>query len=682
LRQFSRARYRDTVFPESRWPDHYLTRLKGQSAPANVVALGVSAWARTRGKTQTRQTRGLLCGHVCAWRADVNRTEESEFTQAGEFWAALRAHHRAKTVTYVVAYDLARALELVGLRRRIEDGELSFYSLEDEAKLRRGEIPEQADGWRGFAVLGDPPSILHVREDWRTFTLLDVRNYWDAPLAEYARWVGCDKAIEADGSQDLWTGRREARQRARLALAGFVGAVRWWREADLGRWGWTVGACALNSFRADVPRKHVLIDCHEQATRLARSAIVGGEQRALYVGQAGAVAPPVPGSLWSPSESPPGFVRSTVHVLDVVGCYAGVMQNQLLPVKVIGHWTRLSVDQLRRWSRAHLWAAEVAVTTRERTYPVLVKDVRYYATGKYVTTLCGPELARALEHGDVTRVERAACWRGSRVFQAWTLKVWALYQKAKADGDQLIAKLCKSLLVSLPGKFAQKESAWTLTGEVHPEAGWFTFPRLKSDGRTVEELRVLGRAIERAGGRLESDHSLPAVNAFVCAYARDQLRRLREACPPASVLYQHTDSLHVTDAGLQALTAAGEVGAGELGRLELRGSAATAEYRGLSDYTLDGVHSIAGADYSAAHFERGRAKIWREESWDSFVSRSAREEYGARLVEVQLGRLHPRAVVGQYGWTTPVRVVAGALAPPYPPEEASSRKRRNRREDD
>lgn len=88
--------------------------------------------------------------------------------------------------------------------------------------------------------------------------------------------------------------------------------------------------------------------------------------------------------------------------------------------------------------------------------------------------------------------------------------------------------------------------------------------------------------------------TLSAIYGHITSYGRDYMRRMRECCPPRSVILQDTDGLWVTMEGLKAIGQAGYTWGIAPGELHDKGTIHEALVYGPKHYWRDGVWTLSG----------------------------------------------------------------------------------------
>lgn len=544
----------------------------------------------------------LSFGWACRFRLTAGRVTRREwfrFDEGHELWEWVRDGLDPRRRTWVwahwMSYDATAALlweELESKRFR--------------AHYRRREAPgngvaRRGDDESGLFCLEDPPTIIDLETaDARRVTLVDLMNWLPVSLAEIGKWVGLDKTplpselASTEDWDEYCTNDVEIACRAVCRLANLVVG------SDLGNMRYTASGQSMALYRHIKKQEQIEWGHPDDAKTLERAAYYSGRSRCYFMGRLGEVA----GLHSRPAQAEMAFddgdETPAVYRLDVNACYPWCMADHDYPVKHM--WTE-SDTPLETLS-AYLACYEVVALVRLRRatvpYPRRVDGRTVWATGSFVTTLCGPELRDAVARGFVVQVLQCGVYRRGRPFGEFVARVLSLRATARADGDGIAENVYKLIANALHGKFAQKAGGWVLTRDVVASQPWGVWPDADMDTGKVTMYRSIGWNAEVQVERTEKDDNFPLIAAYCCAYARALMWSYRATAGERHTLYEDADSIHVDAAGFAALDAAGCIHPTRPGALKVVQSAALAEYRGPRYYRLDDQWVCAGISPRAA----------------------------------------------------------------------------------
>lgn len=167
-------------------------------------------------------------------------------------------------------------------------------------------------------------------------------------------------------------------------------------------------------------------------------------------------------------------------------------------------------------------------------------------------------------------------------------------------------------------------------------------------------LHLVGREAPKRD--VETQHSFPAISAFITAAAREMMRRIRAIAGLDDSYYTCCDSIHVSDAALARLEAADMIHPHQPGKLKLVKTAKSAIYLGVNCLVIDGELHASGLPGIHAVGKDGMIEATMYERIDSMLSREL-----DGTVRYQVGEWKPRYNPwGQYNqigqWNRPPKL--------------------------
>jgi len=414
-------------------------------------------------------------------------------------------------------------------------------------------------------ILDDPPTVVEFwdRED-NAYKLVDTLNYWRSSLATLGKGIGLTKLEmpPADAPLDDWLAY--CMRDVEIIERGVVGLIQWVKTEDLGMFRLTSPSQAMAAFRHRFMPHQIITHQTQPARRLERGVYFGGQVENFYCGN----------------------LTGIIHQLDVTSLYPSVMTHNYYPYTLKafhphdpGKPHTLSPGCLNL-------AAHVRIDTLERTYPYRTKSGVFHVTGNYDTFLCGPELDYAVRHNHVTHCFEWAEYGIADLFSDFVSFFWAKRKQYKAENNPLGDILCKLLMNSLYGKFAQNGKDWEIIAPNPCSCRWGQESAINGITGEVTHYRSLGDVAQIRVACEEPDNSFPGIAAWVTAYGREKMLDLRYIAGQTHCYYQAVDALYVDDIGLTRLREAEKIGQKELGKLELIESFNSAEFRGMNNYTV------------------------------------------------------------------------------------------------
>lgn len=454
--------------------------------------------------------------------------------------------------------------------------------------------------WDFQTVCLEPtPFILEGHWKGNPVKIYDTFNYMKSSLADIGKSVGLEKMPmpARDAPDDDWAvycaNDVEVTARALVALIDY-------HTTKIGPWATTGAGLAFNAFRSSfmIPKS---VHCHTQADilEMERRAYYGGMVQCSWLG-------PMP--------------EGEFYELDVASMYPSVMKgpmpSRLIPVK-----EEPDVYLLSSLLESYEACADVVVKTRYHRYPVRKGNKIVFPVGEYQTSLCGAELRRALESGEIVKVLKLSAYETLPIFNRYVDFFWAEKQAYEDAGDESRRTIAKLYLNSLYGKFGQKSEDWR---EWCPETFRYIEEQYGLEPLSLkmwhDEPPDLFRPVEphdfyvndlwldvrRVVGKYEINvrkeewfNSSPIIAACVTSAARVKLQRMVELTGVGSHYYSDTDSLFVSRDGYDRLIQAGVVRKAELGYLGLKKVWKDLTIYGPKDIKMEGKTRRKGVRPSA-----------------------------------------------------------------------------------
>jgi DNA polymerase type B, organellar and viral len=533
---------------------HFLQGNKSVALPANAVWVDTETRPRKIGKSRVEHV--LRFGWGCYQRRWTGRRwtspEWRRFSNPRDFWRWVLEKTRPKTRTYVFAHN---------------------WSFDGPVLDSFGIL--QGDGWvLGQAVIESPPVILSWRKGDRVIEMLDTLNWWRVPLSKLGESIGSAKLPMPSSHAPRRVWDRYCRQDVEVIRRTVLTWFEFLADYDLGGFARTLAAQSLRAFRHRFMSHSILIDNHPYATALSRESYHGGRTECFFLGR----------------------VKGPIHVLDINSQYPAVMRDNHFPTVLRLFARNVTLSELRRWLLSKCVVARVELETDVPRFAHRVGERLCFPVGRLKAVLTTPDLIGCLKRGELKAVHEAAVYDRAPIFFSFVEEIYKLRQGAVAAGDSTKAYLLKILLNSLYGKFAQSGRVWEKIGDTADTdvRSWVDLDYETGERRSY---RQFAGAIQTLEKQPESSQSHPAIASHVTAYARELLWRLMERAGPRNVYYCDTDSLWVSQGGLDRLQ--GDVDASRLGALKLEGTYPWAIFRGAKDYETPLTRKVKGVRKSA-----------------------------------------------------------------------------------
>jgi len=600
----------------------------------------------------------------CRFDGDsVSREDHAEFLDRNAFWNWLLSKCTQRNSLWVWSHNAGRNLSTLRLWELLASGELSLAhprtrKVKTDA-LKTGDPPTG-----GVLVDSDPPTVVKCyTRSGASIVFLDVMNWLPTSMEdlsnEYEIGIpGMPGELSDDRTWLDWLQRRtEVVQRSVLSLLRFV------KAEDLGNLRWTAAAQSMALFRHRCMVTQITTDDDPDVKRLERAAYVGGRCEVYYRGSV--IGAGIQGLEPMVGLNPglPTLPAGPVYHLDLTGAYPAVMRDNVFPVRYLCTELNPRRESVLERLAGQCAVASVRIDAGNEPWPIKGKEETVWKRGRFDAVLCGPELKRAIQHGDVKHVYQCQWYVADRPFGSFVHSVWEMRKTYQDKKNSLIGRLCKLLANSLHGKFSQRSHRWCLLPTVCAPKPWGRFLMFSRVTKKLEVYRCVAGHVQRLEESGEKPDNFPAIAAYTTSYARERMRELRLKAGYRQVLYEDADSIHVTEKGYLSLCAAGEVADNELGKLKVVQVAERAVYHGPKHYQLDDRVVNLGIHHDSLRREHG---MWGHTNYLSLQSiLNGEPQPGAVSYDEEIkDPVHPiRGRVDRDGWVHPWEEKDAAVKP-------------------
>lgn len=478
----------------------------------------------------------LWFGHAKYIRMEngvISRRQEITFHSADEFWnwAILRLHKRIPT--WLFAHNLAFDLTALKTWEQVTNGTLS---LSDHRKDKNGKPYRQP-----LFVVDDPPTIIEfLYQDSSKLVAVDTLNYWRTSLETLGRELGFPKGDTPAYCHKLeeWLPYCirdvEIIEKAICELAG------WLKDNDYGSFRFSAPSLAMSIYRHKFLDHPIELHGYREVSELERASYYGGRLECFYIGKS----------------------KGTHYEVDVAALYPFVMRDNLYPTKLLDCRLRGggSKSEVKHLSLHHV--AKVRIKTNKHVYPVRREEGLCHCLGEYTTTLAGPELVHAIQHGVVKEVYQWSLYQLDSIFSQFVKHFWAERRRYELEGQTTHATFCKLMMNSLYGKFGQQTPEYEFSHSLTAQQAFGTYYEWDEETGVTTQYRATGDRVDRRLDRavdVASEVASPVISSYVTAYGREHMRMLREVAGEKHTYYIATDALYVDEIGYSNLSTKGHI---------------------------------------------------------------------------------------------------------------------------
>lgn len=550
-----------------RYP-HYWWQLRGKYCPSRIAVLDCDREPGLRLGTGTPGADRVTAWHLawCEMRGGsaVRRMQRSG-QDAAYLWPLLSSLCTSKETTWIFIHEAVRQLAAIGFWDRLEDGRIRLAG--KDWRTDRGTGKSGEDRTDGLCCIEDPPTLILCGIDSLPgkLLILDTRNYG---LETTPREV-----CVAARSQGL--------------LGGILSIVQTLRQGRSVSLRGTAASQAVQILRTrhDVVRLH----CHTHSEALAneRASYFGGRVEAYRTGE-------IEGPVWH---------------LDVRSMYPSICLTLPIPVSLREYTDDEGRAAAIVRQSPECCIARVAIGDNAARYPVRGEGNILYPFGGVQTTLAGPELRSAIDHGAVERIVCAARYTCAPLlagFYQWGL---GILDGARKSADTILCAWVKRTMNALVGKFGEPGRRWVARPSLTEMGPYAEFDYPGPDGKPVRHRNIAWKT-QRLETHGESYWSMPAVAAFVCSAARTRLFEILCAAGRKNVWYCDTDGILCSTMGRENLLRIGFVRENEVGYLRTLGAYHRCHIYGIRHYSLDGKIKCAGVRNGAIAEGETREEYW------------------------------------------------------------------------
>jgi DNA polymerase type B, organellar and viral len=452
-------------------------------------------------------------------RAERFRTETKE-----ELWDWILSKTHKRERLWVFSHNLAFDLTIAGIWQLAQDKAITITR------------------W----LIDDPPVMVDATWHGRKIRMVCAKNYWPA---------GMDTMLDAmqlrnppspgiGAKNDKWLELCDIHvDCVRRFMLRWIDLVKYY---DLGNFRATIASQAMATYTHRFKHFPILQHGDKEFAKVERAAYFGGRCMVGYVGNCSAIT----------------------HHYDVNSLYPYVMSQSEFPTEPINRADDISPDTLRECMDRSAAVAEVRIDSDFGVYPVRKNGRSYYANGRFNTTLCGDELQQALDRRHVRSVARAMLYRRRPIFEHWCNDWCSVMLDAKRDGDQPLATICKLLMNSLSGKWAQKNSAWVPANDLHVENDYCHWWYKRHATNQLYECRAVAGCVQKREQKEDEFGGLVAISAYITSAGRSHMDYLKGIAASGKIYYQDTDSLIIDSRAAVRLRNAGWVSKTRIGAMK------------------------------------------------------------------------------------------------------------------
>lgn len=568
----------------------YLKVGRGCTTPSVVIGISVEPkvlqWSHT--DTYCDEIFGRAVASISTkTRGKWSKPRIEEFDNTDELhkWVRHRAVDRKRN--YIITPCASRTLVLTKWWEYAERHGVLFTPKGMDVATIDGSIDLSSLHFVSRMCLRGKPDILSYRHFCKSYMWLSGVNYFDASETVLADSVS---HLIPEGYRDY---RNHADSRKRLIYqcvlwqTAFCALVDWWRFNARAPFGLTVGQLAIGILRSYLVPKSLSTHSNESAHKLERIACYGGRASLWYVGNIGNGFPQSDrNSRDSVSADVPNISGPISHI-DVRSMYPTILRDSSFPCKFHKHWGPVKPSQLADLQRYYGTIANVRVRIHNAEYPLRTNTSVIYPRGVFQTVLAGPDLEALAGRDEILEVYDCVTYILGKPFSRAADFLLKARLAARKQRDLAWELFAKTLGASLGGKLAQKSGHWVDHRNKCADRLWGEWVDYNADTGTGRRFRAVSGMVSEYIEDSSGKGPFTACFAYLTAYGRQLMRRVRECFDTETVVSQDTDGLWILgDIPYDRLRGVIQFG-DEPGQMQLKGTSANGYFITPKHYYTD-----------------------------------------------------------------------------------------------
>lgn len=558
-----------------------------------------------------KQIHTLRLGWSCFVRRDPKTQVISRkwlmFTQAEEFIDELERRAYSKTRLFVFGHNIFFDLQVC-----------KVFSI----------LPKK--GWQlSFHYDKGLTYILTIYKEDKTIIFLSTTNYYDYSLKMLGKDVGLEK-LEVDfddvGDDELSI---YCKRDVEITVEAMLRYIEFVESHQLGSFCYTKAGQAFTAFRTKYMQHEIWLHDNKEVIELERKAYMGGRTEAFYIGR---------------------MPEQEYVLLDINSMYPYIMANYRVPTDFIELRSDADPFYINEILCKYCVVAELEVDYDEPCFATHYNNKICFPVGKRIINVCTEGFKHAYNNGYIKKVKKVAIYRAATIFDCYVRELFSLRQEYKKAGLTTWETLCKKLLNSLYGKFAQKLQQETKIEDTS-EIDYFRKEIYYLNKHYTETQTKLFNTIVVKGEETEGKNSFVAISAHITEIGRLMLWNIINQVGRDRVYYCDTDSVIIRKEDLPLVKH--KIDNNELGALKVEKTFTELEIRGLKDYLIDGKQKIKGVPKNARQITENRYEYWQFAGQATHLREQIAEYYIVKKIQKTLNRVYDKGFVEQNGYIKP-----------------------------
>lgn len=535
---------------------HYLKPGVRATAPGVLFSVVVDPDVESGGAVgrDTLYTWGGADVCVSHWRRgkwSVTKGARCDTPESLEKWMQANADRSRRN--YVVTPNAQETLAIGGVWESIDSGPVKWIPQNTKWSAKKAGVTDPRCSVIRRIACSRRVTILDYKRQKVRWVWVSARQYFSADEESIADSVGYQWESAPTTPTPEQPVHRLAKERSAMWLGAFASLCTWWRVHAKAPFGLTGSALSVGILRTHIKPKELVSHNHGTVHRLERDACFGGAARTWYYGDVGRPMNFHTEEIPAPTPSPYGSIDGPLTHVDVRSMYPWLLRECAYPTALTNYRLDHSPRDPQMWSEECGVIARVTIETETPEFPYRQGSHIVYPVGRFTTTLSGPDLLALKGCGRVVKCHAMARYRLGAPFKAAAGAMIDMRESARNLRNKGWEAFAKTIGVGLAGKLAQTRGEWVERPR-HPAKERFgEWYETTSKAKGMRRFRAIAGCVWEYVKDTTGSGPYTAAFAYLAAYGRQHMRRLREMCPDRSVVSLDTDGMWILPGAVRAL---------------------------------------------------------------------------------------------------------------------------------
>ena len=451
-----------------------------------------------------------------------------------------------------------------------------------------------------------------VKKERRTIEFINTGNYVPMSLSKLGHDIGIEKTEVEFSSVDDNTLLAYCNNDVIIIKEFILRYISFIIENDLGSVKNTLASQAFTTYRYKFIQDKIHVHNNKKVLELERKAYKGGRTEAFKLGD---------------------FNSQHYYYLDINSMYPHAMINEKLPCCLLNTMDNPSIAFVQSLMKTFYIIADcdvnidvpyLGVKYDAKQYPITNSDIKpshgklIFPVGQFNTALHHDELAYAMEHNHITKINFIAVYKRGELFTNYVNYFMSKKIESKENGNGTEYLMSKLLLNSLYGKFGQTyKNMLCIANDIKLPNGIMTVFSTKSD-KSFNDFVWYGK-LYRNFNDGEAYYSCPSIAGAITARSRMLMWSYVEQLHIDNLWYMDTDSLFTTKQGVENLRE--YLHDSQLGMMKIEDFSNHLTIRGCKDYTFNNTRKTKGVPKNAIWLNENCAIYDQFEGFKQWLNR-------------------------------------------------------------